>query len=378
MVLGEAFHRRTTKDVAARLDVLEKAAVLIFDPDNVRYLTGLAVRPTDRPLAACVWADGRTALFVPHLEAEHLASGWVRDIRWYAEYPAEEAPVRWMAREAGSPLLVDSLGADAWTQLQAEVADVALLDPVRELRQVKTPAEIDLIERAADYADLALERTYARLTTGSAEREVLAEILTVVDGMMRAELGDLYDDPGPGITGSLQSGTRAALPHAPTSARRLTRGDSVVTEFVTNVGGYHARAGATFFVGDPLRDVVRWVEAAMVAQDAARAAMTPGMPAEGVDQAARKVFDRLGLISNVRHRTGEGIGLARCEAPWLTRSQQTPLQVGMVLANRPGIFVPGRTGTRNSETVVVEAEGPRVLNPRLDRWSNVEARLKEF
>ncbi|HET9015222.1 MAG TPA: Xaa-Pro peptidase family protein [Thermomicrobiaceae bacterium] len=378
MVLGEAFYRRATKDVAARLDERGKTAMLIFEPANVRYVTGVSFMPAGRPLAACIWADGRAALFVPHLDAEQAGTGWVRDIRWYAEYPAPESPVRWMAREAGGPLVVDTLEAAAWAQLRDEVDDTELADPVGELRRVKTPAELDLIERAAEYADLALERTFARLTSGSAEREVLAEIVTVVDGMMRAELGDLYDDQGPAITGSLQSGTRAALPDAPASARRLTRGDSVIAEFVANVGGYHAWSGATFFVGDPLRDVVRWVEAAIAAQDASRAAMAPGTPAETVDQAARKVLDRLGMISNVRHRTGQGIGLARREAPWLTRGEQTPLAEGMVLVNRPGLYVPGRTGTRNAETVAVGADGPRVLNPRLERWSDVEARLKEF
>lgn len=378
MVLGEAFHRKVARLLGEQLTARGKHAMLIFDPANIRYVTGVAYVPTDRPLAACVWADGSAALLVPQMEAEHLGSGWVRDVRWYAEYPAEEPPVRWMAREAGSPLVIDGTSAANWRDVTAEAEDTEILDLVAELRMVKTPAELELIERAAIYADLALERTFARLTTGSTERDVLADIVSAVDNIMRAELGDHYDQIGPAITGTVRSGTRTAQPNAPTSNRRLTRGDSVIVEFTASVAGYRAQAGCTFFVGDPLRDIVRWVEASIHAQAAAREAAVPGATAEAVDLSARRTFDRFGLTNNIRHRTGHGIGLDVREAPWLARSDRTELKVGMVLVNHPGIYIQGRTGARNTETIVVEPDGPRVLNPRIERWSNLEARLKEF
>lgn len=378
MALGEAFHQRAVRRLSQRLSEAEKAALLVFDPANIAYLTGLTIAHSERPIAACLWADGRIALFVPQMEADHLASGWVRDIRWYAEYPADESPVRWMAREAGDPLVVDAVAAEHWLEIVAEVEDATLDDMVAELRAVKTEAEIELIALAAEFADLALERTFARLTSGSSEQDVLADILSMVDGIMRQELGDRYVGPVPAITGTLQSGMRAALPAAPTSGKRLARGDNVIVEFTARVGGYYAQAGCTFFVGDPLRDVVRWVEASMLAQAAALEAMTPGATAASVDLAARKTLERFGLAVNVRHRTGHGIGLSRWEQPWLIRADNTVLQPGMVLVNRPGIYVPGRTGARNSQTVVIEAEGARVLNPRLERWADLESRLKEF
>lgn len=378
MTLGEAFHRRAARRLSEQLTGLSKTATLIFDPANFRYLTGLTAGASDRPAAACVWADGKVALFVPQLDAERLAAGWIRDVRWYAEYPAEESPVRWMAREAGGPLVIDTVSATHFREITAGVEGAELSDLVAGLRLFKGEAEIELIERAAEFADMALERTFARLTTGSPEWDVLAEMVAAVDGIMRHELGELYDIDGPAISGSLQSGTRAALPAAPTSGKRLARGDNVIVEFTVSVGGYRAQAGCTFFVGDPLRDVVRWVEASMHAQAAARGAMTPGVTCEAVDTAARRTAERLGLGSNLRHRTGHGIGLSRWEAPWLTRSDTMALQPGMVLLNRPGVYIPGRTGARNSETIVIEPDGPRVLNPRIERWANLEARLKEF
>lgn len=378
MVLGEAFHRQVSNRLAERLEADGKRAALVFDPENVRYVTGLSFGTTDRPIAACVWSDRRVALFVPQLEAEFAATGSVRDVRWYAEFPAETSPVLWMAREAGGPLVVDVMSLLDWDCIKEEIEETESRDYLAEMRMVKSQPELDLIQRAADFADLALERLFARLTSGSPERDAMHEVIAAVDTIMRSELGDLYDPLSRPISGAIRSGTRAAFPHAPTSARRLTRGDTVVVEFTASVAGYHAQAGSTFFVGDPLRDVVRWIEATIQAQDAAREAIIPGATAESVDLAARKVIDRLGFGNMLRHRTGHGIGLSRNEAPWLARSQKTILEQGMVLVNSPGIYVTGRTGGRNSETVVIEEEGARVLNPRIDRWRQTEARLKEF
>ena len=378
MVLGEAFHRQVANRLAERLEANGKNAALVFNRENIRYLTGLTFPSSERPLAACVWADRRVALFVPQLEAESAAAGSIRDVRWYAEFPAETTPILWMAREAGSPLVIDDIPITDWVTIKAEIEEIEPGDFVTEMRMVKSQPELDLIQRAADFADLALERLFARLTSGSAERDAIHEVIAVVDTIMRSELGDLYDPLSRPITGAIRSGMRAAFPDAPTSNRRLTRGDTVVVEFTASVAGYHAQAGSTFFVGDPLRDVVRWVEASVLAQDAAREAMVPGATAESIDQAARKVIERLGFGNMIRHRTGNGIGLATSEAPWLVRSQQTKLEPGMVLVNRPGVYVTGRTGARNVETLVIEEEGARVLNPRIDRWHQTEARLKEF
>ena len=396
MVLGEAFHRQVINRLAERLETNGKHAALVFNPENIRYLTGHSFAVSDRPIAACVWADRRVALFVPQLQADSAATGSIRDVRWYADFPAETTPILWMAREAGTPLVIDDVPIADWERVKAEMSvkpetdvetevnvetQAGLVEPadyVSEMRMVKSQPELDLIQRAADFADLALERLFARLTSGSPERDAIHEVIAVVDTIMRSELGDLYDPLSRPITGAIRSGTRAAFPEAPTSARRLTRGDTVVVEFTVSVAGYHAQAGSTFFVGDPLRDVVRWVEASILAQDAAREAMVPGATAESVDQAARKVIERLGFGNMLRHRTGNGIGLSPVEAPWLVRAQQAKLEQGMVLVNCPGVYVTGRTGARNIETLVIEEEGARVLNPRIDRWRQTEARLKEF
>jgi Xaa-Pro dipeptidase len=379
MQLGESFYRRNVARIAAALTAAGHEALLLTAPANIVYATGFYFAPTERPLAACVWANGNAALFVPYLEAESAALGSLGDIRWYPEFPSQPAPEEWMAREAGvSKLALDIAEASTYTTLCAAVEEVSLTAIVEQLRAVKQPEELRLLERAADYADLAVERLYARLTTGATERDLLAAVTEEVDALMRRELRDLYAPRGDAIEGAIRSGPRAALPRGMTSDRRLTRGDLVVAEFGANVGGYHAMAGCTFFMGDPLREVVTLVETCLRAQDAARAAAVVGAEARAVDSAARAVFAAAGQAEALRHRTGHGVGLAAREAPWLTEHDATTLATGMVVTIEPAIYQPGRLGVRNIETIVVGDDGPRVLNQRADRWRELGARLKEF
>jgi Xaa-Pro aminopeptidase len=379
MQLGESFYRRNVARIAAEMTAAGHEALLLSAPANIAYATGFYFTPTERPLAACIWANGNAALFVPYLEAEAAALGWLGDIRWYPEFPSQPAPEEWMAREAGvTKLALDTANAHAYASLRAAVEEVTLVDVVEQLRAVKQPGELRQIERAVDFADLAVERLYARLTTGATERDLLAAVTDEVDALMRRELRELYPKRGYAIAGAIRSGPRSALPRGMTSDRRLTRGDLVVAEFDANVGGYHAMAGCTFFMGDPLREVVTLVETCLRAQDAAREAAVVGAAANAVDNAARAVFAATGLTDALRHRTGHGVGLEAREAPWLTEHDVTTLAAGMVVTIEPAIYQPGRLGVRNIETIAVGDEGPRVLNQRAIRWRELGARLKEF
>ena len=100
----------------------------------------------------------------------------------------------------------------------------------------------------------------------------------------------------------------------------------------------------------------------LAAQQAAVAAVRPGVTAEHVDAVARAVITEAGLGEYFIHRTGHGIGIEEHEDPYLVAGNDTPLAVGHAFSIEPGIYFPGRFGMRLEDIVVVGEDGVIPLN----------------
>jgi Xaa-Pro aminopeptidase len=117
------------------------------------------------------------------------------------------------------------------------------------------------------------------------------------------------------------------------------------------------------YVGQPSREARQFYEAVLEAQQAAIAAVRPGVTAAEVDGAARRVLRKRKLAQYFTHSTGHGLGLEIHEAPRLAEGQTQKLEPGMVITIEPGAYVPGKWGVRIEDVVVVTSSGCEVLTP---------------
>src|SRR5690606_33878274 len=99
--------------------------------------------------------------------------------------------------------------------------------------------------------------------------------------------------------------------------------------------------------------VRRYYAAVLRAQQAAIAAVRPGVRASAVDRAARSVLQEAGLAKAFIHSTGHGLGLEIHEPPRLGRGESLLLEPGMTITIEPGIYIEGWGGIRIEDTVVV-------------------------
>ena len=161
----------------------------------------------------------------------------------------------------------------------------------------------------------------------------------------------------------LAAGERSAVVHGRASAARIPRRGFVVCDFGVILAGYCSDRTRTVHVGKPTQEARQFYEAVLEAQQAAIAAVRPGVTAAEVDEAARGVLRKRKLAQYFTHSTGHGLGLEIHEAPRLAVGQPQKLESGMVVTIEPGAYIPGKWGVRIEDVVVVTSSGCEVLAP---------------
>jgi Xaa-Pro aminopeptidase len=143
----------------------------------------------------------------------------------------------------------------------------------------------------------------------------------------------------------------------------LPRRGFLTLDFGIILGGYCSDMTRTVFLGKPKTEERSAYNAVLEAQEAAVAAVRPGVSCAEVDEAARAVLRREGLAEAFSHSTGHGVGLEIHEPPRVAAGQATRLMRGMVVTIEPGVYLAGRFGIRIEDMVAVTATGGQVLTP---------------
>jgi Xaa-Pro aminopeptidase len=225
---------------------------------------------------------------------------------------------------------------------------------VEQARMVKDLTEVGHIRRAVETGAGLFRIAVQRIRPGVREVEVGAAME--------------YEARRAGAEGMafptiIASGKRSALVHGRASQAPIPRRGFVVCDFGVILAGYCSDRTRTVHVGRASRQARQMYEAVLEAQQAAIAAVRPGVTAAEVDAAARRVLRRQKLARYFTHSTGHGLGLEIHEAPRLAASQTQKLEPGMVITVEPGAYIPGKRGVRIEDVVVVTPSGCEVLMP---------------
>jgi Xaa-Pro aminopeptidase len=139
----------------------------------------------------------------------------------------------------------------------------------------------------------------------------------------------------------------------------------VVLDFGGVLDGYCSDLTRTVSIGPPSSEARRLYAAVSDAQQAALAAIRPGVETTAVDTAARRVLEEHGLGEAFGHGTGHGLGIDVHEDPRITKPRadipSVPLAPGMVFTIEPGAYLPGFGGVRIEDDVLVTDGGCEVL-----------------
>jgi Xaa-Pro aminopeptidase len=338
----------------AGLDVL-----LLTPGPDLRYVTGYDAHQLERLTCLAVPVTGDPFLVVPRLElpaaqASPAGRSGLEIIPW----DETDDPYALVAQRIGA---VTSAGlADRmWAMMVLRFREVlpaarqALASTaLRGLRSRKTPAEVAALREAGAAIDRVHAAVPGWLRAGRTELEVAADIAAAIaaEGHVRADFV------------IVASGPNAASPHHEPSQRVLQPGDVVVVDIGgTMPSGYCSDCTRVYAVGEPPAGFTAYYQVLRDAQEAACAAVRPGVSAEAVDAAARDPIAAAGYGPQFVHRTGHGIGLETHEDPYIVAGNRELLEPGMAFSVEPGIY-PGLHGARIEDIVVCTEQGYERLN----------------
>jgi Xaa-Pro aminopeptidase len=157
------------------------------------------------------------------------------------------------------------------------------------------------------------------------------------------------------------SGVRGAMPHGRASDKLMQAGELVTIDFGAVLDGYHSDETVTVAVGAISERQHKVYDTVLEAHDRAIAAVRPGITCKELDSIARSYIAEQGFGDYFGHGLGHGVGLEIHEKPVLSPRSDVVVEEGMVFTIEPGIYIPGFGGVRIEDTVVVTADGCRLL-----------------
>jgi Xaa-Pro dipeptidase len=365
--LDAAFFARARDRLRARANAAGLEGLLLLSASNLAYATGLFLSANERPMGVWLPVSGNPILMLPSLEQENAEGTGLIDLRFYDEYPGKVPAVLWMLDQIGSKCIgIDQLDAAFLDAARAKLSGLDLTDYAMLARSIKEPEEISLTIEAAKFADLFLTRLHAVagdiINQGGTELDLMTDAKGHAYDALMAKHKKAFAGTPMGITASVHSGPRAALPHGAVLERRPKPGDTLIAGIGASLGGYHAESGVTLIVGDISQEQKKIMIAMQECNDACVEACAKRLTCTAVNDAALEALHAADLGDAIRHRIGHGMGLQGHEAPWLSPGDDTQVKTNMVFSNEPGVYRPDFDGYRTINTMIVTETGVRVAS----------------
>jgi Xaa-Pro dipeptidase len=349
-------------------------AILLFAQESLYYLTGFDTSGFVFFQCALLTAGSSKIVLLtrrPDLEQARRTS-IITDVRlWYdgeGADPSKELQAileeEKLARSRiGIELRTFGLTADKYDLVRrrldgwCELVDASHL--VRNLRMVKSPAEIAYVRKAAELADRSLEAMLAAASPGAFEGDIAAAGAAPI-------LAGGGDPPPSGPV--LGSGDRALLVRSATGFRHLDPVDQLTMEFAASYRHYCACLMRTIAVGkanDTQREMFEVTRDALAAMtEAAR----PGRPLGEIDDAHRRVYDQAGYGHARMAACGYSLGALYRPTwmdvpPMLYSGNPLPAAPGMVLFLH-AILIDATSNLAMSlgHTIAITSTGAEVLS----------------
>ena len=348
-------------------------ALLIEPGSSLIYFTGVRWSRSERLTAAVLTREGEIAVVTPFFEEPSVRESLAVDaevLTWNEDENPLAAVAAWLGKRGltkgkiGVEETVRYFAVDGLEKAMPGATVVNGAPVVRGCRMHKSPAEIALMQIAADITLAAYRHTAPRIEAGMTPADIgaIMKAATIaLGGKSEFEL--------------ILLGEASAYPHGSGKPQAVKSGEVVLMDCGATVHGYQSDISRSFVYGTASARQRQVWDQMRKGQDVAFAAAKLGTPAGKVDDAVRAYYESLGWgpgykLPGTSHRTGHGIGLDGHEPVNLVRGETTKLAPGMCFSNEPGIYIPGEFGIRLEDCFYMTDSGPKYFSeppPSIDK-----------
>lgn len=356
---------------------LKLDAVLLTTETNVRYFSGYFTQfwqsPT-RPWFLILPLTGKPIAVIPTIGVVGMSNTWVEDIRaWPSPFPEDDGVSLLSQTLADLPKRFGRLGMTLGREThlrmpQQQVQSLYasnhfdLVDVSREvlhLRSLKSAAEINRVAHICGVTSNAFAElpNFARI--GMTEREVVAAF--------RMELLRQGADHSPFIVSSSGPDGYDDIIMGPTD-RLIESGDVLIIDTGTVWQGYFCDFDRNWCFGDCSDETKSAYATVYQATNAGFEAAKPGNTTSDLYRAMWPIMHAGGALGNDVGRLGHGLGSDLTEWPSNTATDDTVLEVGMIMTLEPGMSYLNKSGQVkqmvHEENIVITEEGAQWLSIR--------------
>ncbi|MDO4542163.1 MAG: Xaa-Pro peptidase family protein, partial [Bacillota bacterium] len=233
------------------------------------------------------------------------------------------------------------LTVSLWQELKEHIPETSQLIPcgdgLERIRMIKTPEEIDLLQKAVDIADDAFRHILPFIKEGVKE----IDIATEMDFYMRKQGAS-----GPSFDFIVACGERSALPHGEAGENKLKAHEPVLMDYGCIYQNYCSDITRTVFLGEPEPEMRQLYYIVKEGQQRGYRKAFPGVKISSAEKAVRQYFEELELDQYFGHSLGHGVGLEIHELPVVNKKNDEIFTPGMVFTLEPGIYIPEVGGIR--------------------------------
>lgn len=341
----------------------EVNSVLLFNPFNIRYLTGYKPAGITGSSVAFLTQDAEPWLIVPEVEYNLAKTqSWFRSVKSYQPQSTEgfqstlfgqlqDAIESYNLRSIDMGVELDFVSARRFEELKRLLPDAGFKNisvSMAELRMVKDEAEIEKIHTAVQITENGIRAAIEFVQPGISEIEVAAEVERTLRRAGATQTG---------YPTVIASGPRAGYPFAAASRREIGSNEFVIISVSAIYDDYCSNLTRTVFTGKPTVRHTRLFNCTFDAVQAAKTQLNSEALVRDIALNIRRIADDREYLKFLIPQMGNGIGLQPIEPPIISATEETPLKPGMVFTIAAGFFNPELGGVRLCELIAYQKEG---------------------